>query len=273
MTAVVSRDKPRWRAADPAQVEIWISEFHDGQYAAGLRLRAASMGSGRGQPAAGPGALPPTVAAAMVDLAGRPGAAGPARTLLDPCCGAGTILAEALAAGWAAEGTDISESAVAAAGPACARPPSSSLATHATCCCLTHALPPAYRGCHLDGDLRAAGEWQDFAGTATDGDEQGHAQRRRRRAPGERATAPGDSQRASSPAAIAHPAARHETDDLGVPSRLMRDRGSGPALAADDEVRHRANQVDRHSGAPHRLGTADPLGRPALDVDQRSDLE
>ena len=35
--------------------------------------------------------------------------------LFDPCCGAGTILAEALAAGWAAEGTDIDPGAIEAA--------------------------------------------------------------------------------------------------------------------------------------------------------------
>jgi len=112
MTAVVSRDKPRWQAAAPAQVEIWISEFHDGQYTAGLRLRDTARGQDHDGDAQQHDALPPTVAAAMVDLAGRPGAARPAGTLLDPCCGFGTILAEALAAGWAAEGTDIDESAV-----------------------------------------------------------------------------------------------------------------------------------------------------------------
>ncbi len=85
MTAVISRDKPRWRIADPAQIEIWISEFHDGQYAAGLRLRGANRDhNGADQPHAPPGALPPTVAAAMVDLAGRPGAAEPPASCLTP---------------------------------------------------------------------------------------------------------------------------------------------------------------------------------------------
>jgi tRNA G10 N-methylase Trm11 len=49
----------------------------------------------------------------MVEMAGSAGAGGQAvGTLLDPCCGAGAILAEALAAGWAAEGTDIDAAAI-----------------------------------------------------------------------------------------------------------------------------------------------------------------
>lgn len=164
MTAVISRDKPRWEAADPAQVEIWISEFHDGQYAAGLRLRAASRDQDGDGQLPEPGGLPPTVAAAMVDLAGRPGTAGPARTLLDPCCDAGTILAEALAAGWAAEGTDISESALVAAArraPAAAVELGDArelLLPDACVAACVSRLPSGRR-------LRAAGEWQDFAGT------------------------------------------------------------------------------------------------------------
>lgn len=44
----------------------------------------------------------------MVNLAGAPG-----ETLLDPCCGSGTILSEALAAGWeASRGGDIDPDAV-----------------------------------------------------------------------------------------------------------------------------------------------------------------
>jgi tRNA G10 N-methylase Trm11 len=42
----------------------------------------------------------------MVARAGEPG------LLLDPCCGSGTILAEALAAGWQVRGTDIDPDAV-----------------------------------------------------------------------------------------------------------------------------------------------------------------
>jgi len=109
---LIGRDKPRWRFADSAQLQISISEFHDGQYVTGLRLGGSGTRQD-GAEAGRQGGLPPTLAAAMVDLAGSPGRLG--RTLLDPCCGAGTVLAEALAAGWAAEGTDIDAAAVDAA--------------------------------------------------------------------------------------------------------------------------------------------------------------
>jgi putative RNA methylase family UPF0020 len=164
MTAVISRDKPRWKVADPAQVEILITEFHDGQYTAGLRLRVAERDHDGAEQLPGTGTLPRTVAAAMVDLAGRPAAAGPARTLLDPCCAAGTILAEAVVAGWTAEGTDVAESAVAAA---VRHVPAASielgdarelLLPDACVGACVSRLPSGRR-------LRAAGEWQDFAGT------------------------------------------------------------------------------------------------------------
>ena len=113
---LIARDKPRWRLADDAQLEIWISEFHDGQYVTGLRLGGAATPQRPGREPDRQSALRTTVAAAMVDLAGSPGPAGQAAgTLLDPCCGAGAILAEALAAGWAAEGTDISAAEIEAA--------------------------------------------------------------------------------------------------------------------------------------------------------------
>jgi 23S rRNA G2445 N2-methylase RlmL len=105
--AVIARHRPRWRLGDPAQLEFWISEWHDGQYAAGLRLTDASMRQHGGRAAERSGALRPTVAAAMVALAGPPRG-----TLLDPCCGSGTILAEALTAGWTADGTDIDAGAI-----------------------------------------------------------------------------------------------------------------------------------------------------------------
>jgi tRNA G10 N-methylase Trm11 len=110
MTAIIAKDKPRWRLADPAELEIWLTEWHDGQYVAGLRLSGTGQRRHGSRAPQRPGALPPTVAAAMVQLAARPRG-----VLLDPCCGTGTILGEALAAGWAAEGTDIDEAAVAAA--------------------------------------------------------------------------------------------------------------------------------------------------------------
>jgi SAM-dependent methyltransferase len=106
---LISRDRPRWRFADPARLDISVLEFHDGQYVAGLRLG----GAGGGQ--RGDARLPsvaPAVAAAMVELAGPPWAAG---LLVDPRCREGTILAEALAAGWVAEGMDVDPAAVGAA--------------------------------------------------------------------------------------------------------------------------------------------------------------
>ena len=49
----------------------------------------------------------PTVAAAMVGLAGEVRG-----LLLDPCCGSGTILGEAISEGWQALGSDIDPAAV-----------------------------------------------------------------------------------------------------------------------------------------------------------------
>jgi hypothetical protein len=122
MSDVIAADKPRWKFADPAQLEISVSEWQDGQYVAGLRLsdRTGHPGTrhrgGWRDGAGASGALAPTVAAVMVQLAGPPGPARqPAGTLLDPCCGAGMILAEALAAGWKADGSDVEASAVEAA--------------------------------------------------------------------------------------------------------------------------------------------------------------
>jgi 23S rRNA G2445 N2-methylase RlmL len=107
MSEVIARQRPRWRHGDPAQLEFWISEWHDGQYAAGLRLSDASMRQHGGRAAERRGALRPTVAAAMVALAGPPRG-----TLLDPCCGSGTVLAEAVAAGWTSDGADIDDAAI-----------------------------------------------------------------------------------------------------------------------------------------------------------------
>jgi SAM-dependent methyltransferase len=110
VAAVIGADKPRWKFADPALLDFQVSEWHDGQYVAGLRITGATA-----QRSGLSGALSATVAAAMVQLAGDPAAASrasPGRILLDPCCGAGTILAEAAAAGWTAEGSDIDPAAV-----------------------------------------------------------------------------------------------------------------------------------------------------------------
>ena len=104
----IARDKPRWKVADPAQLEVWASEYAPGRLVAGLRLSDASLRPRAGQATERPGSVRPTVAAMLVSLAGEP-----RDVLLDPCCGGGTILGEALAAGWpAAAGIDIDPEAV-----------------------------------------------------------------------------------------------------------------------------------------------------------------
>jgi SAM-dependent methyltransferase len=104
----IAADRPRWKTADPAQVEVWISEYQPGRLVAGLRLADPSARQRAGQSPERPDALRPTVAALMVGLAGEP-----RDVLLDPCCGAGTILGQALAAGWPdVQGTDIDPGAV-----------------------------------------------------------------------------------------------------------------------------------------------------------------
>jgi tRNA G10 N-methylase Trm11 len=106
----VARDRVEWRPADPAQVEVWVTEYRTGRLVAGLRVSDVRMRQHDGRAQERTGALRPTVAAAMVRLAGRPGG-----VLLDPCCGTGTILAEAAAAGWQTRGLDIDPAAVEAA--------------------------------------------------------------------------------------------------------------------------------------------------------------
>lgn len=107
LTDAIRRDRPRWRTADPARLEVWAVEYLPGRFVAGLRLSDAAMRQHDGRRVEREGALRPAVAAAMVRLAGVPG-----DTLLDGCCGSGTILAEAAAAGWDVAGVDIDQDAV-----------------------------------------------------------------------------------------------------------------------------------------------------------------
>jgi SAM-dependent methyltransferase len=108
LTRAIARDKPRWTTADPAQIEVWVGEYQPRRLVAGLRWPDASRRPPGGRLARSSGALPATVAAMMVGFAGEP-----RQVLLDPCCAAGTILAEALAAGWPdVQGTDIDPAAV-----------------------------------------------------------------------------------------------------------------------------------------------------------------
>lgn len=107
VTRVVSDDKTRWRTDDPAQIEVWIGEYKGNKFVAGLRLTDAQMRQHDGRKEERKGALRPTVAAAMVSVAGSQEG-----VLLDPCCGSGTIMHEADRLGFHARGIDIDPDAV-----------------------------------------------------------------------------------------------------------------------------------------------------------------
>lgn len=81
-----------WREAEEnAAVEIWLT-IHGATAVCGLRLSDRTMRHRTYKLEHLPASLRPTVAAAMVRLAGLK----PDQAVLDPMCGAGTILAEAL---------------------------------------------------------------------------------------------------------------------------------------------------------------------------------
>ena len=104
----IGASRPRWRIADPADLEVWAVEHRRAQFVSGLRLSDQRLRRhGEGRASERHGALRPVAAAAMIQLAG----AQPGR-LLDPCCGSGTIVREALAAGWDAQGSDLDQEAV-----------------------------------------------------------------------------------------------------------------------------------------------------------------
>lgn len=107
LTHAIQQDRPKWKVADPGQIEVWISEYRPGSFVTGLRLTDASMRQHDGREVERQGALRPTVAAAMVKLAGEAGL-----PLLDPCCGSGTILNEAAMGGWEVKGIDIDPEAI-----------------------------------------------------------------------------------------------------------------------------------------------------------------
>ena len=110
LSAHIGRQRPRWVAADPGQLEFWVLEVRTSHFVLCLRLTGGAFRQRGGRREERPGALRPSVAAAMVLLAGT---ADEAATFLDPCCGSGTILAEGLAAGWRdVRGCDIDPQAV-----------------------------------------------------------------------------------------------------------------------------------------------------------------
>jgi SAM-dependent methyltransferase len=110
LTRAIQQDRPSWRTADPARLEIWVTEHRPGRLVAGLRVTGRRSRQHGGREVERPGALRPTVAAAMVRLAGPPNG-----LLVDPCCGTGTIPAEARERGWEVLGLDVDPAAVRAA--------------------------------------------------------------------------------------------------------------------------------------------------------------
>jgi 23S rRNA G2445 N2-methylase RlmL len=108
LSNAVAKQQPLWNFHDPADLELWVVEYQQGKIIAGFRASDASMRQHDGRREERSGALRATVAAAMVRLAGDP-----AGTLLDPCCGSGTILNEATRAGWnEIYGADIAPDAI-----------------------------------------------------------------------------------------------------------------------------------------------------------------
>jgi hypothetical protein len=125
MVAVISRDRPRWKPSGQGELDVRLAEWRDGEFVVGLRVggnrravlasagQAGSGQAGSGQAGSRSAEPDPALAAAMVSLAGT--ASG---VLLDPCCGHGSVLGEAVVAGWTAVGTDPDAESVTAASRA-----------------------------------------------------------------------------------------------------------------------------------------------------------
>ncbi|HLO31710.1 MAG TPA: methyltransferase domain-containing protein [Anaerolineales bacterium] len=95
-----------------AQADLNVRIFIEGEAAVvGVRLGARSLSKRPYKQQHIPGSLKPAVAAALLELAN----VSPRTRILDPCCGAGTILIEANAYGAVAWGGDINQEAVKAA--------------------------------------------------------------------------------------------------------------------------------------------------------------
>lgn len=87
----IQRGFPRWRAHDPADLELWA--LWQADVTVGLRLTDERFRYRDAAPPSRAGALRPTIAAAMV----RTARLQPGESVLDPLCGSGTVLAEAAA--------------------------------------------------------------------------------------------------------------------------------------------------------------------------------
>ena len=84
----IARIFPRWRLNDPADLEFWVL-WADAAVLA-LRLSDKTLKYRGRRPPELPGALRPTIAAAMVELAD----VQDGQAVLDPMCGTGTLLLE-----------------------------------------------------------------------------------------------------------------------------------------------------------------------------------
>lgn len=91
----IIRTLPHWRVSEAGAVEVWALQTSRDGLRLGVRIPSVADRRRVPRPVERHGALRPAVAAAMVRLAGAPG-----DVLVDPCCGTGTILAEARDIGW-----------------------------------------------------------------------------------------------------------------------------------------------------------------------------
>jgi SAM-dependent methyltransferase len=99
---------PVTRGHEPAN-ELWVVQ--DTKHSLRLGLRVPALEPRRpARPAERPGSLRPAVAATMVALGGHSHG-----RMLDPCCGGGSLLAEASLTGWTTVGGDIADDALAIA--------------------------------------------------------------------------------------------------------------------------------------------------------------
>ena len=84
----IARVFPRWRLDDPADLEFWV--FWADVAVLALRLSDKTLKYRGRRPPERPGALRPTIAAALVELAD----VQDGHAVLDPMCGTGTLLLE-----------------------------------------------------------------------------------------------------------------------------------------------------------------------------------